>query len=760
LIDLPPDAKLLGFTPDTQALVVKYSGGSLHFLNTTSGTEENWFRAPTGLSGIEFTSTGDKWLTAIGNQIITGRTSDGENLRTITAPKEASDGFRKAVWHPDGRRIAAAWLNDIGLWDAETGRQLSVLKGHESAVVGLVFTHTGEYLISASWDGTTRLWDTEKPREVLILPESGNGLSISSDDRRLSFQTWDNGQMKLYELSDLTAGQRLTLPPQTRIDHFTTYPVFSRHGGLLLARDEDGIFVFRPPSPAPVALVPVAGEHSVCLARDEKTLFTGGAKGAQGWPMKWSADRSELHIGPPEVLAATRDATIDGVFLARDGQWLVTRGQNGVMAFQPEVPSKVVRFDKGILAGNYPESISPDARWVSTILSSLSQIQIWNGRTGKMLTNFPADFAYQCAFSPNGQWLACSQKDSTMIVDTKTWRVVRRIVYPGALANHGLAFSPDGRILATFASDWRIRLLNFETGDELASFPAGRMPTSVSFNSAGDRLAVANQSGYVQLWDLRRVREQLASFHLDWEMPAYGLEQPPSSARPLRGIVHTGAPSTTASQKPIVRKEIVPTPNQVEEVRRSIPARDVTLSPTLIDLSSHYNGSLLKVWGHNPGNDLANLTPGVHRLGGINYDVRGLIQVRPYHNPGLPSKVTQIQIGRKCTRLHFLHMTGYIVKKDTKVGAYIIHFKSGQRHEKPILFGRDLDNWWFRPGRPPTEAKVVWTGSNAEAERYGEKIRLFHTTWENPWPDLEVASLDMVSTLTECNPCLLAITVQ
>jgi len=42
----------------------------------------------------------------------------------------------------------------------------------------------------------------------------------------------------------------------------------------------------------------------------------------------------------------------------------------------------------------------------------------------------------------------------------------------------------------------------------------------------------------------------------------------------------------------------------------------------------------------------------------------------------------------------------------------------------------------------------------------GSIIRLFATTWANPHPEKEVATLDILSAGTECDPFLVAVTLE
>jgi WD40 repeat protein len=226
------------------------------------------------------------------------------------------------------------------------------------------------------------------------------------------------------------------------------------------------------------------------------------------------------------------------VFSFRLSRRLVARSSNAVLAFDPDSPSEVVRFDRRILSSSYPETISPDGRWVTTIPSSRRRIQVWNGHTGALKTNLPTPGAGQGALSPDGHWLACSQGDSTTVWSTTDWSLRRRIRHPSVTGHQPLAFSPDGRLLAIAVAHSGIKLVRFETGEELATLPARRLMTSLRFSPAGDRLVVTHEPGHLRLRDLRRVRAHLACMKLDWEMPP---APPAAPARPLRVTVHTNA---------------------------------------------------------------------------------------------------------------------------------------------------------------------------------------------------------------------------
>ena len=70
-------------------------------------------------------------------------------------------------WRSDGRLLAVACPDsNVYVWEAESTRLLSVLRGHQAAAVHVHFSPTGDVLASRGWDGLTRLWDPVRGQEL------------------------------------------------------------------------------------------------------------------------------------------------------------------------------------------------------------------------------------------------------------------------------------------------------------------------------------------------------------------------------------------------------------------------------------------------------------------------------------------------------------------------------------------------------------------------------------------------------------------
>ncbi|MCI0536529.1 MAG: protein kinase [Verrucomicrobiales bacterium] len=517
-IAFPRGAKLFNFTPDSRALVVRHHEGSLHFLGSTNALEQKSIPGPAGVPSFRFNRTGEMFFNVLDGQAFIHRTADGQPVRMLNAPADASDGIRYAAWHPDGRRIALAWMNSLGLWEVETGRQLSTFEGHEGMMTELAFTDTGEWLVSTSWDRTTRLWHTDAQREALRLPDSGNGVRLSVDSSRLAFNSWDGRWVHLYEVAVPRAVQRFTLPPPTRhAVHHTMQTAFSPGGELVAAVGSEGVYLFQPPNPIPLAHLPAEAHHTVQFQPDGGALLTSGTNGVRHWPMAWSADHAELRLGPPAILEPTRAQAIEFFELSRDGQWMVAATKERFLGFDPEKSDEAIRIDARIQPG-YRPYLSPDGHLAaSRVNSRTASIQIWNPRTGILITNLPGHQLQDAAFSPDGRWLACAAADATTFWRTEDWSPRHRIPQMREATGRGhVAFSSDGRVAAFNVADSETRLMVVETGEELATLPTGRLLNSLAFSPGGNRLAVVLEPGYFQLWNLRQLRQELAALNLDW----------------------------------------------------------------------------------------------------------------------------------------------------------------------------------------------------------------------------------------------------
>ena len=197
-------------------------------------------------------------------------------------------------------------------------------------------------------------------------------------------------------------------------------------------------------------------------------------------------------------------------------------------------------------------------------------------------------------------------------------------------------------------------------------------------------------------------------------------------------------------------------------------ARPAGATDHQIDLGAHYNLPLAMTSPQGEGLAFLSLLPtGLQSLGGVWFDVRGSVQLQGLamakSHPELPLAVNGIRANIMAHRLHFLgalNTLPHAFPQGTPVGQCVVHYEDGRQAEFPWRAWLEFDNEWFNPRsiRDHTDSNVVWVGLDADAEVANNRVRLMMATWENPWPDVKIASLDLRSDNQVPAPLIVAIT--
>jgi WD40 repeat protein len=123
------------------------SGKELHAIKELQGQ----------VSAVACSPDGDVIAAALGAEVLLW---DGETMRPRTPLRGHTDDVLGLTFSPDGQRLATVSLDQtVKLWASATGQELLQLRGHTDAVIEVQFSPNGRLLATASSDRTIRLWE-------------------------------------------------------------------------------------------------------------------------------------------------------------------------------------------------------------------------------------------------------------------------------------------------------------------------------------------------------------------------------------------------------------------------------------------------------------------------------------------------------------------------------------------------------------------------------------------------------------------------
>ncbi len=158
----PSTVELVEFNTEGDRLATAHADGTLRLWSLHDGTAEPLRDWPRDLDGMCDDLGFDPSGALLAAAFDTGRAV----VRAVAEPPGADPlllsplGRRMThlAFHPDGRWLATASLEQICLWPLERVGHPTVLRGHSGNVDELVFAPDGSWLASIGVDGTVRRW--------------------------------------------------------------------------------------------------------------------------------------------------------------------------------------------------------------------------------------------------------------------------------------------------------------------------------------------------------------------------------------------------------------------------------------------------------------------------------------------------------------------------------------------------------------------------------------------------------------------------
>jgi WD40 repeat protein len=378
--------------------------------------------------------------------------SGGLKLRCKVGTKGRLDAI---TFSADGKTLVGVGKNHaLHLWDVTTGEEKPLAPGHASPVAQIAFGPDGRSLVSHGLDGI-RVWSTQdgKLQRHVAVGVQSEYVTLSPDGKKVVAPD----DVPVPVLFDVDSGTRLWAFP-TSFEYHLPPPlaVFATDSARLIATQQK-----RPP-----------GYPSFEQVYQQRLAFLDVATGKEGKARPLVGDRvgfSQLALSPDGKLLAGALRFGKGVRL-----WDAVTGTDlRTFAETPAVERALEGRGRRLLAFAAGGKLIAVAETIDTSGGALS---LWETTTGKEVARWDVGKVHALAVTRDGKTLAAAETDGTI----RLWDVATR-KERGSFRGHSgpvpvgatdpksrlrpvtgvvtaLAFSPDGRILASGGADTTILL--------------------------------------------------------------------------------------------------------------------------------------------------------------------------------------------------------------------------------------------------------------------------------------------------------------
>ncbi len=499
----------LEFSPDGQTLA-NGSGGTIRFWDTITGEQKSTLTGlPEHISDLSFSPDGKTIVSVTwGGEISISDTVTSKLKKTFTV--EMTDSVFNTAFSPDGEIVAIGSRDGhIYLSDLNTGKLKRKLSGHSEDVQSVVFSPDGKTLASSSYiDETVRIWDVctgEQKRKFTEHTGDIEGLAFSPDGKTLASSGSGDGTIRIWDVR--TGDQKHAITGHT---DYVYSVAFNPDGKFFASGYSDGSIRFWD------------AETGLHLKTFKKGYEASGLVFSENGKTLAYADGLDIRLqnagtGEEKMLLTGHTWGMHSMALSPDGNILASGSEDMTIRLWNMHTGEHKRTLNGHQHRVYSVAFSPDGKTLASG-SDDNTIRLWNvntGETERILTGHAGEFegvdnghssvegVKSVAFSPDGKTLASGGGDNVIhLWDIGTGK--RKMTLVGH--THwvfSLAFSPDGKTLASGSVDSDIRLWDPHTGEPKKTLTGhGNWVRSIAFSSDGKTLVSGSDDGSVLIWEI------------------------------------------------------------------------------------------------------------------------------------------------------------------------------------------------------------------------------------------------------------------
>jgi WD40 repeat protein len=527
---LTDDPLCAAWSPDGAWIAICSSDGHAH-LSRPDGTRYLLGADEGSVNEVAFSPDGARLAVVADKGVRIWDHLGGSAVSRLIGRLDESDEAVTIAFSPDGRQLATGDGTSVVVWDLATSAR-RVLAGHTEMVHSVAFASDGA-LASTARDNTLRVWDlaTGRGRVLGVLQPGENQVRRAAIG---SVVTVANDTIRRWDLARDTSEVVATLPGAE------LYGLDVAADGTIAVGTVDGqVRLFDPRRGNWTLLGHRAYIQGLALSGDGRHLVSAARDGrVRTWDLA-PPDGERIAGNARKVLAARFGEQVEVVTVGAAGEIALSGSHGAVADWQPPHPAE---------ASANSAAFSTRGDRVALLLEDGS-VRAWNraSRSWRELGRFPAarrltylaDAASHllvremhgmvlldeqrehpaCALevrervtagavSADGQLVALGLASASGTTEVKLLEVagcaVRSLfVAPGAIWVHALAFSPDGRKLASSDEGGTVSLFDRDTGQVRRLAGHKQAVYMVAWSADGARLASAGDDE-VRLWDPAR----------------------------------------------------------------------------------------------------------------------------------------------------------------------------------------------------------------------------------------------------------------
>jgi WD40 repeat protein/serine/threonine protein kinase len=452
------------------------------------------------VSSVAISADGSRIVSASLDRTVRVWDAEGHHLRTLEGH---TLGVFSVAISADGKRIASGdgdfeKPGEIKVWDAETGKEKLSLKGHANYVHSVAISADGQWIVSGGGDGTVRVWDAatgERKHNLKKHTAAVMSVAISPDGKRLVSGGYD----RAVRVWDSQTGHELRSHQHTG---FVTSVAISGDSQRLVAGSQDGRAVKVWNLATGEELLTLLGHtafvNGVAISHDGKRIVSGSFdRTVRVWDISARQDQLSFKAPTDRLLSLAMD---------RAGRRLATSFAStpGTMKVWDTATCRdtltLETFTRGV-------ALSADGKRIVTgseFGNDPPLGKVWDAATGRqVLTLQGHEFGvWSMAFSADGRRIATGSMDTTVKVWDAQTGLELRTLKGHTFPVYSVAFSADGKRLVSGSYDNTARVWDAVTGKELYVLTGHKQPVHcVAISGDGQWIASASEDQTVKVWD-------------------------------------------------------------------------------------------------------------------------------------------------------------------------------------------------------------------------------------------------------------------